>query len=85
MPDFKEKAQSLKRRVLGAMVYPVVVILVAIIIVTGIMVFIIPKFEKIFKDFNLDLPWPTQMLMATSRPGSPTTGSCCRYSPCVGG
>jgi type IV pilus assembly protein PilC len=67
LAEFKEKSQSLKRRVLGAMVYPVVVILVAIIIVTGIMVFIIPKFEKIFKDFNLDLPWPTQMLMATSR------------------
>ncbi len=49
------------------MVYPVVVILVAIIIVTGIMVFVIPKFEKIFKDFGLKLPWPTQMLMATSR------------------
>ncbi len=67
LADFKEKAQSLKRRVIGAMVYPVVVILVAVIIVTGIMIFIIPKFEKIFKDFNLKLPWPTQMLMATSR------------------
>jgi type IV pilus assembly protein PilC len=67
LADFKEKAQSLKRRITGAMVYPIVVILVAVIIVTGIMVFIIPKFEKIFKDFNLKLPWPTQMLMATSR------------------
>src|SRR5438105_1326381 len=62
LADFKEKAQSLKRRITGAMVYPVVVILVAIIIVTGIMVFVIPKFEKIFKDFGLKLPWPTQML-----------------------
>src|ERR1700737_570581 len=58
LADFKEKSQSLKRRITGAMVYPVVVILVAVIIVTGIMVFIIPKFEKIFKDFNLKLPWP---------------------------
>ena len=49
------------------MVYPVVVIMVAIIIVTGIMIFIIPKFEKIFTDFNLKLPWPTQMLMGTSK------------------
>src|ERR1700722_19122468 len=67
LADFKEKSQTLKRRITGAMVYPVVVILVAVIIVTGIMVFIIPKFEKIFKDFNLKLPWPTQMLMQTSR------------------
>jgi len=67
LAEFKEKSQTLKRRIIGAMVYPVVVITVAVIIVTGIMVFIIPKFEKIFKDFNLKLPWPTQTLMATSR------------------
>jgi type IV pilus assembly protein PilC len=67
LADFKEKAQSLKRRITGAMVYPIVVILVAVSILTFIMVFIIPKFEKIFKDFNMTLPVLTQMLMATSR------------------
>jgi type IV pilus assembly protein PilC len=49
------------------MVYPVVVILVAVAILTFIMIYIIPKFEKIFKDFNMTLPEMTQMLMATSR------------------
>ncbi len=48
LADFKEKSQSLKRRITGAMVYPAVVITVAVLILTGIMVFIIPKFEKIF-------------------------------------
>jgi type IV pilus assembly protein PilC len=67
LADFKEKAQSLKRRITGAMVYPVVVILVAVSILTFIMIYIIPKFEKIFKDFNMTLPEMTQMLMATSR------------------
>jgi type IV pilus assembly protein PilC len=67
LADFKEKAQSLKRRITGAMVYPVVVILVAVAILTFIMVYIIPKFEKIFKDFNMKLPVLTEMLMATSR------------------
>src|SRR5262245_20350866 len=66
LADFKEKAQSLKRRITGAMVYPVVVILVAIGILTFIMLWIIPKFEKIFKDFNLKLPAITQFLMDTS-------------------
>src|SRR6516225_5762482 len=47
LADFKEKSQSLKRKVIGAMVYPAVVITVAIGILTFIMVFIIPKFEKI--------------------------------------
>src|SRR6266851_8979555 len=63
LADFKEKAQSLKRRITGAMVYPVVVILVAVLILTFIMIVIIPKFEKIFKEFNLDLPELTKMLM----------------------
>jgi type IV pilus assembly protein PilC len=66
LADFKEKSQSLKRRITGAMVYPVVVILVAISILTFIMLFIIPKFEKIFKEFNLPLPELTLILMAVS-------------------
>jgi len=66
LADFKEKAQSLKRKITGAMVYPVVVIMVAVSILTFIMLFIIPKFQKIFKDFGMKLPALTEMLMATS-------------------
>lgn len=67
LADFKEKSQSLKRRITGAMVYPCVVVLVAVSILTFIMVFIIPKFEKIFKDFNMKLPALTETLINTSR------------------
>src|SRR5436190_15031860 len=67
LADFKEKSQSLKRRITGAMVYPIVVITVAMLILTFIMIYIIPKFEKIFKDFKMKLPALTEMLMATSR------------------
>ena len=67
LADFKEKAQSLKRKVVGAMVYPVVVIFVAVCILSFIMIFIVPKFEKIFKDFKLTLPGITTFLMNTSR------------------
>ncbi len=67
LAEFKEKAQSLKRRIQGAMVYPIVVILVAMSILTGIMIFIIPKFEKIFSEFKLKLPALTQALIDTSR------------------
>src|SRR4051794_27742200 len=66
LAEFKEKAQTLKRRITGAMVYPCVVILVAVSILTFIMIYIIPKFEKIFKDFNMQLPEMTRILMATS-------------------
>src|SRR5205807_6033413 len=67
LADFKEKAQSLKRRITGAMVYPAVVITVAVGILSFIMIFIIPKFEKIFKEFEMTLPDLTQQLMNTSR------------------
>src|SRR4051795_12554775 len=67
LADFLEKAQSLKRKVIGAMVYPGVVITVAVGILTFIMIYIIPKFEKIFKDFKMKLPAMTEMLMNTSR------------------
>src|SRR5712671_3160351 len=66
LADFKEKAQSLKRRVIGAMVYPAVVITVAVGILTFIMVFIIPKFKKIFDDFKFKLPYATELLMDIS-------------------
>src|SRR6516162_2322220 len=66
LADFKEKAQSLKRKITGAMVYPIVVITVAVLILSFIMIFIIPKFEKIFSDFKLQLPWATIALMKTS-------------------
>jgi type IV pilus assembly protein PilC len=66
LADFKEKSQSLKRKIIGAMVYPAVVILVAVAILTFIMVYIIPKFKKIFDEFGMKLPDMTQMLIDTS-------------------
>lgn len=66
LADFKEKAQSLKRKIKGAMVYPIVVITVAVTIVGFILYFIIPKFEAIFKDFGVDLPGMTVFLIKAS-------------------
>lgn len=66
LAEFKEKAQSLKRKVQGAMIYPIAVITVATLIVAGIMYFIIPKFKKIFADFGTELPAITQLLMGIS-------------------
>ena len=66
LADFKEKSQTLKRRIKGAMVYPIVVILVATVIVGFILYFIIPKFEAIFADFGVDLPGMTVFLINAS-------------------
>lgn len=67
LADFKEKAQTLQKRITGAMVYPAVVISVAVAILSFIMLYIIPKFEKIFRDFGMKLPDLTQFLMNTSQ------------------
>ncbi|HRQ73006.1 MAG TPA: type II secretion system F family protein [Phycisphaerales bacterium] len=67
LAEFMEKSERLKRRIKGAMVYPVVVVSVAIIILTFIMMFIIPKFEEIFTDFGVKLPGITVWLIQTSR------------------
>ena len=56
LAEFKERSQSLKRKVQGAMIYPVAVITVATGIVGFIMYWIIPKFKKIFEDFGIELP-----------------------------
>ena len=66
LADFKEKAQTLKRKVVGAMVYPTVVILVATGILGFILYYIVPKFKKIFQDFGIDLPGMTLFLIAAS-------------------
>ena len=66
LAEFMEKAQRLKRKIKGAMVYPSVVVCVAVAIVTFIMWFIIPKFEEIFRDFGVPLPALTRWLIDTS-------------------
>ncbi len=67
LAEFMEKSERLKRKIKGAMVYPIVVIVVAALIMTFIMVFIIPKFEVIFMDFGVALPGITLWLINTSR------------------
>ncbi|MCC6493966.1 MAG: type II secretion system F family protein [Pirellulales bacterium] len=64
LADFKERAESLKRKVKSAMIYPIVVVTVAVGILTFIMIKIVPAFQDIFTDFDLELPAATQMLIA---------------------
>lgn len=66
LAEFKERSQSLKRKVKGAMIYPVAVITVATGIVGFIMYWIIPKFKAIFQDFGVELPSITEVLINMS-------------------
>jgi type IV pilus assembly protein PilC len=66
LSEFMERAQSLKRKVKGAMVYPIVVVSVAVGILTFIMLKIVPQFKKMFDDFGTELPAMTQVLIDIS-------------------
>ncbi len=66
LSEFMEKADALKRKVKGAMIYPIAVISFALLIVTGLMVFVVPKFKEIFSQQGKALPAITQALMDTS-------------------
>ncbi|MEE2720117.1 MAG: type II secretion system F family protein [Planctomycetota bacterium] len=66
LANFMEKAERLKAKIKGAMIYPIVVIIIAVVIVTGIMYFVIPKFQDIFNDFEVELPGLTMWLIDAS-------------------
>jgi type IV pilus assembly protein PilC len=61
-----EKNEKLKRRVKGAMVYPVIVLTVALGVTVVLLMFVTPTFEKMFKDFGGTMPAPTQILIDLS-------------------
>ncbi len=63
---FLEKAEKLKGKVKGAMTYPVVVIIIACLVVTGLLVWIVPIFEDMFAGFGSALPLPTQIVVMMS-------------------
>jgi type IV pilus assembly protein PilC len=61
-----EKNEKLKRRVKGAMVYPSIVLSVAVGVTVVLLMFVTPTFEKMFKDFGGAMPAPTQFLIDLS-------------------
>jgi len=66
LADFMERAEELKRKVKGAMIYPIVVIIVAVGILAFIMGNIVPVFRDMFVEFELKLPPATELLIAMS-------------------
>ncbi len=66
LAEYIEKASKLKSKVKGAMIYPAVICFVAIAVVTIILVFVIPTFEKLFAESGAVLPVPTQIVINLS-------------------
>ena len=64
--DYFEKRKKLRSKIVGAMLYPVVTILVAIGAMSAILIFVIPKFEDLFKSQGQDLPEMTKIVVNMS-------------------
>jgi type IV pilus assembly protein PilC len=69
LAEFQEKAAKIKSKVLSAMVYPTIVMVMAVSIMAFLLVFIVPKFEQIFHDMLGDKPLPgiTQFVIGVSK------------------
>ncbi|MFO1219131.1 MAG: type II secretion system F family protein [Burkholderiaceae bacterium] len=63
---YQEKTLELKRKIKSALMYPIAVIIVAFVVLTVIMIFVIPAFKDVFKSFGADLPAPTLFVIAMS-------------------
>ena len=66
LATYKEKILGIKSKIKSALFYPIAVIVVAIIITSVIMIFVIPAFKTVFTSFGADLPGPTLVVIAIS-------------------
>jgi type IV pilus assembly protein PilC len=64
---YQEKTMAIKNKIKSALIYPVAVLVVAFIVLTVIMIFVIPAFEDVFKNFGAQLPAPTLVVIAMSK------------------
>lgn len=66
LADFSEKSEKLKKRVKGAMTYPIVILTIALLVCVLLLVFVIPKFQGMFEQQGNKMPWITQTLIDLS-------------------
>jgi type IV pilus assembly protein PilC len=66
LAEYQEKAQKLKNKIVSAMVYPVIVMFIAIAILVFLMIFIVPKFKEMFATTDSQLPLISRIVFGTS-------------------
>jgi type IV pilus assembly protein PilC len=64
---YKEKSEALKSKIKKAMFYPLAVVVIAFIVTTILLIFVVPQFEEIFSSFGAELPAFTQFVLSISR------------------
>ena len=66
LATYMEKTEAIKSKIKSALMYPTSVIIVAFVVVTLIMLFVIPAFKEVFSSFGADLPAPTMFVIGMS-------------------
>jgi len=66
LATFREKAAEIEANIRGAMIYPAVILVVAMAVMSAVIVWVIPRFKEIFDSFSVELPGVTQMLLDIS-------------------
>ena len=67
LAEYQEKAAKLKNKIVSAMVYPVIVMFIAVAILVFLMIFIVPKFKEMFASTDQQLPMISQIVFGTSQ------------------
>ncbi|XZJ81803.1 type II secretion system F family protein [Clostridium perfringens] len=67
MAEYYEKETKIRGKIKSAMIYPIVLGVVAIIAITFILTFVMPTFVQMFEENNVDLPMSTKMVLETSK------------------
>jgi len=66
LAQYRERIAEIRSKVVGALIYPIVIVIVAVSVVSAVIVWVIPRFEQIFDSFDVELPGPTQILLGVS-------------------
>lgn len=66
LATYMEKTEAIKSKIRSALMYPIAVLVVAFVVVSIIMIFVIPAFKEVFSSFGADLPAPTLVVIAIS-------------------
>ncbi|MGZ5184015.1 MAG: type II secretion system F family protein [Caldimonas sp.] len=64
---YQEKTMAIKNKIKSALIYPIAVMVVAFVVLAVIMIFVIPAFEDVFRNFGADLPAPTLFVIGMSK------------------
>jgi general secretion pathway protein F len=66
LADITEKQEALKARMITAMIYPILILMISALIVSALLIYVTPKIMAMFKDLKQELPLPTRILVGTS-------------------